>query len=120
MLPGLFYDQGYLVHYFPPLAVLVSLSLATTKGRTKMFICNSCEDVPVPVTVQNFSFTIIRDASAYNAHKMSSSFIILLCKAIVCTEGSDERKQTGYLNLWLLCCKYMGLRMWGQEGSVCL
>jgi hypothetical protein len=36
MFPGLFYDQSYLVHYYFPLSVLVSLSLVQTKGQIKV------------------------------------------------------------------------------------
>ena len=57
--------------------------------------------------------------SAYNSHKMSS-LITFLHKAIVSTEGSDERKQRGVSEFMVTLLQSMILRMWGQEVSECL
>jgi len=61
----------------------------------------------------------IRIWTCINLNKISS-FITLLHKAMISIEGSDETKWRGYLNLWSLCCCHMVLRVWGQEGSVCV
>jgi hypothetical protein len=56
--------------------------------------------------------------SADNLHKIS--FITLLRKATIATDGGYERKCGVYLQLWSLCWSRVILRIWGQEGSVCL
>jgi len=49
-------------------------------------------------------------------HKISSSCITFLCKAMIATEG----KQREYLNEWSLCCSLMVLKIGDHDRSVYL
>jgi hypothetical protein len=117
---GLFCNLSCPFHYFLPHFVLVSLSLLKTKGQITIVYMEELWGYHCHYPKFQFdSHQTSEYGRAYNLHKISS-FITLLHKAMIYTSGTDETKWRGYLNLWLLCCCHLVLRMWGQEGSVYL
>jgi transcriptional regulator NrdR family protein len=78
----------------------------------------SCGDITV--TVQNFSSAVIKTSeyvSAYQSQKISLSFITLLCKAMVSTEGITKEYRV-FESLITLLQSY-GSKSVGS-GRVCL
>jgi hypothetical protein len=102
-------------------SVLVSLSQVKIKGQG-----HDCLGELVVGMSTSFSKISVSQSSEtsqhispYNSHQILS-FITLLCKAMIATEGSCERKYRGYHNLWSVCCSHIILRMWGHDQSVCM
>jgi hypothetical protein len=62
VFPGLFCDLSHTVHYFLPFTVLSTCS-SINFGTSKLLTWRSCG--AMTVTVQNFSFTIIRHHTMY-------------------------------------------------------
>jgi len=73
--------------------LLYSLSLVRTKGQIENVYVEElwgCYCHSPKLQLHNHQTS--EYVSAYNAHKISLSFVTLLCKAMVSAEGSDERK----------------------------
>jgi len=93
VLSGLFFHQNYPGHYFLPLTVHVSLFLVKARGQIAIIYMEElwghlCH-------WPKFQFHIHKKSeyiSTYNSHKISLSFVTLLCKYMVSTEESDKRK----------------------------
>jgi hypothetical protein len=100
---------------------LVSLSLVKIRGQDhnclrELFIRASLSQSKISVSQSSDTSEYV---SAYNTQN-SVIFYNTPMQTMIPTERSYKRKKRGYLNLWALCCSCVVLRMWGQEGSVCL
>jgi len=105
---GLFYHQSYLVHYFLPLTVLGTLSQVKTKGQYHNSLHKAVGTMSLSLSKISVSQSsdILEYVYAHNSQKILTSFTTLLRKDMISTERIYERKQKGYLNLWLLAAVY--------------
>jgi hypothetical protein len=99
-----------------------SLSLVTTVAEDHNCLCELV--VGTSLALSKVSLSLLSETSehisSHNSHKILSSCRTLLHKALIASEGSQARKQRGYLDEWSLCYSLMVLKIGVQDLPVCL
>jgi hypothetical protein len=112
------------VIWFTTFFLFYTCFTVTSKNYSRRSNCLPKLLVGILLSLSKISFSQSSETSEHvstqNSHKILPSFVTFLCQAMITTEGNYERKWRGFLNQWLLCCRFMILRKGCQMWSVCL